>query len=444
MHLYGLCKKLGKRMMMWDDFFEYFDVIDRLPRDIIMCNWNYSFVGDEPGGHWTNRIKKDWFALYDKFGFEYIFCTCAHRASSTVEIDSFTDYAEKHVPFGALMTVWERSDSFYFGSYPCIAYSGLRWSGKAEKKDKVRIYSELFNGNEECAELIAYLNVASCGFGNVTAICECDYLVKQVYRDALFYALPRLKKYKDDADGKARDILTDIYDYTLEQFYGAQIQRAGIDYFDGRNNKNILAVIEEAKQGFSEIKANGEMLWEKYRNRIKSRKDAFNRKYFGLQELLNKIQSQIQENKDFGVLYLDLMLPESYSTVRCKTEVEYKNGEKETLYEGQIKSSVVAFDAGGCFNYRLATKPVEIDKLLFEVYGEGALYPTHFRYELKGKKFVAASVKKICGHVLNEDKLLRDDTRFAEMGYDDGIAHMKNFSLHREMHTIEIKFEEIR
>lgn len=440
MHLYALCKKLGKRMMMWDDFFEYLDVVDRLPRDIVMCTWNYGFVGDEPAGHWTNRIKKDWFTLYDKFGFEYIFCTCAHRASSTCTIDSFTDYAEKHTPIGALMTAWERNDSFYQGSYPCIAYAGLRWSDKAQKEDKIQIYADLFDGNKDCAELVASLNVVGCGFGDITKICECDYLVKGIYRDTLIYALPRLKAYAEQATGETKDILTDIYDCILEQYLGLRIQRAGIDYFDGRDRQKILAVVEDVKQGFAEIKANGDMLWKKYREGIKSRKDGFNRKYVGKQALLNKIQEQIQENKEFGVLYLDLMLPESYSTVRCKAEVEYKNGEKEVLCDGQMKSSAVAFDLGGCYHYRLATKPIEIEKLIFSVYGEGALYPTHFRYELYGKKFVAASVKKVCGLVVNEQKLLRDDTRFAEMGYDDGIAHMENLELQKEKHSIEIRF----
>ena len=302
MHVYALCKSLGKRMMMWDDFFEYFDVVDRLPRDIVLCNWNYSFVGDEPNGHWTNRIKKDWFTLYDKLGFAYIFCTCAHRASSTYAIDSFTDYAEKHTPLGGLMTAWEKNDSFYQGSYPCIAYAGLRWAGKATKEDRTQIYTDLFDGNRACAELVASLNIMGSGFGDITKICECDYLVKWIYRDTLTYALPKLKEYAGQATGETKDILTDIYDCALEQYLGTQIQRAGIDYFDGRDTKKILAVIEDVKQGFAEIKAHGDMLWEKYRKGIKSRKDGFNRKFESKQTLLNKIKTQKQEKKELGFL----------------------------------------------------------------------------------------------------------------------------------------------
>ena len=61
MHTYNLIKSLGKTMMMWDDWFEYADIVEDLPREIILLSWHYVFMSDEPNGHWTNRIKKDWF-----------------------------------------------------------------------------------------------------------------------------------------------------------------------------------------------------------------------------------------------------------------------------------------------------------------------------------------------------------------------------------------------
>lgn len=96
-------------MLMWDDFFEYADIVEKLPRDIILCNWNYYFVTDEPGGHWTNRIKRDWFADYDRLGFRYIFCAYANGGSYTYNVDTITDYAGKYHPYGALLTSWEKS-----------------------------------------------------------------------------------------------------------------------------------------------------------------------------------------------------------------------------------------------------------------------------------------------------------------------------------------------
>lgn len=445
MHMYGLCQKLGKRMMMWDDFFEYFDVIDRLPRDIVMCNWNYGFVGDEPSGHWTNRIKKNWFALYDTLGFDYIFCVYSHRASATCAMDSFTDYAKRYNPIGALMTAWERSDSFYQGAYPCIAYAGKLWAGKATPKDRAKIYAQVLDGNTECAEFLASLNIVdSYGFGDITKICECDYLVKRIYRDTLAYALPKLKGYKNEASGQAKDILTDIYDYGLQQYLELLMQRVGIDYFDGKERAELLALVKEVQGGFDEIKENGEQLWAKYRQGIRSCKDRFHKKFESKQALLEKICAQIKSREIFGALYLDLMLPEGFPTVRSRVEVEYENGEIERVYDGQMKPSISAFDVGGCYHYRLAIKPVKIRRLIFSVYGEGAMYPTHFRYVLDGKVYVAKTVEKICGNVVNEEKVLRNDTRFAQIGHDDGIAHMENLSLSKEIHSIAITFDALK
>lgn len=445
MHVYDLIKSLNKTMMMWDDFFEYFDVVDRLPRDIIMCNWNYMFVSDEPAGHWVNRIKKNWFAFYDELGFKYIFCGYSHRASSTYAIDSFTNYAEKYHPIGALMTAWCRNDSFYQGSYPCVAYSGLRWAGKLSVNDKERFYGE-FLQNKDAGELISKLNVIeTSGFRDFSKISESDYLVKWIYRDQLSYALPKLKEYANLAkDGLIKDVLIDIYDFVLEQYLGVTMQKAGVDYFDGKDVNYILSVIETVRNGYKEIKTNGDILWKKYRQGIKSANDSFENKFIKKFELLDKIKSGITKNLKQGVLYIDLMLPDSYGTVRGIVEVEYDDGETEVLLNGGIKSSAVLFDYGGCYHYRLKIKPKKISILTFSVYGEGAMYPTHFRYEVNGEYYVASSAKKISGNVKDLYKVLRDDTRFAEMGYDDGVKHAEDVSLCKQLHTIKVNFERLK
>ena len=445
MHVYELIKGLGKTMMMWDDFFEYFDIVERLPRDIIMCNWNYMFVSDEPAGHWTNRLKKNWFALYDELGFEYIFCGYSHRASSTYAIDSFTNYAEKYHPIGALMTAWCRNDSFYQGSYPCVAYAGLRWANKVTVNDKAKVYGEYLK-NKEAGELIASLNVIeTSGFRDFSKVTECDYLVKWTARDTLSYALPKLKAYAEEAEeGEVKDVLVDIYDFVLEQYCGLTMQKAGVDYFDGKDKGEIVKIIDKVRGYYKEIKTNGDKLWAKYRVGIKSANDSFEKKFINKNNLLDKIEKEILLDKNQGTLYLDLMLPESYGTVRGIVEVVYSNGEKEELLRGGIKSSAVLFDVGGCYHYRIKTKPQKIETLIFSVFGEGAIYPTHFRYEVNGEYFVASEVKKICGNVKDEHKILRDDTRFAEMGYDDGVKHVEEVNLCKELHTIEVKFSRLK
>ena len=140
---YALVKKLGKTMMMWDDFFEYADILRELPRDIILCNWNYYFVSDLPAGHWTGRIKKDWFYLYDKLGFRYLFCAYMGEYSSAYNVKTFTRYAMKYNPMGAIATSWEKACSFYLCTYPIMAAAGRLWSGKITEDDFLNVYTEV-------------------------------------------------------------------------------------------------------------------------------------------------------------------------------------------------------------------------------------------------------------------------------------------------------------
>ena len=444
-HMHKLCTSLGKRMMMWDDFFEYFDIVSELPRDIIMCNWNYMFMADQPLGHWVNRIAKDWFAMYDKLGIDYIFCTNIHRASSTYAMDSFYDYAERYNPLGSLATAWERSTDFYLGAYPSIAYWGRLISGKITKEEKVKVYTEILDGNKELAELISSINVVDAGgYGQITEKCETDYLIKRMYRDSLFYVLPKIKQsIVVMKDGRAKDIAVGIYCFILDQYLKLVMQRSAVDYFEGKDRKKILDNILYVKNGYKEIKTNVENLWPKYRSGIKSAGNSFKLQYAGIEKNLDSIYKKVQDDKEFGILYVELMLPEGYGTPRSRVEIEYEDGEVETVYDEILKHSIVAFEYGGCFQYRFAIKMKKIKKLIFTAKGEGCSYPTYFRYTIGKDIYVVDTVKKLKGHVINEDKLLRNDSRFAEMGYDDGVAHALDINLCKVEHAIEVTFKEL-
>lgn len=443
LHTHQLVTSMGKTMMMWDDFFEYADIVEELPRDIILCNWNYVFMDDQPQGHWINRIKKDWFKLYDQLGFQYMFCTYAHRASSTYNVETFTNYASKYNPIGAIMTTWRRSDSFYQGAYPSIAYAGALWGGKCD--DKVKVYSELLD-NEEAAKLVLSLNIVECGNNtNVQNVCEGDYMLKLMYRDLLQYNLTQLEKYVNSSKGLAYDILLDIYDYILEIYLNLSIQKLGLEVFDNYIYKNkdkqyFLDKITFLEEGFNKLKANADYLWGKYRPKIKSCFNAFENKYKNIFAKINELKASL-DNQDKGVLYADMMLYDPYPTVRTKIRIKYQGEEETVLFDGVTKPTTALFETGGCYNYRFATKNKAIDYIIFGVSGEGALYPLHFRYCFEGNKYVVATAEPVRGYVEKCENLLFEDTRFAQLGIDDGIAHFNDIELSKEMHEVKITFK---
>ncbi len=448
LHTYELAKSMGKTMMMWDDFFEYADIVRSLPRDIILCNWNYVFVGDEPQGHWTNRIKEDWFRLYDELGFRYMFCVYAHRASSLYNVDTFTAYAEKHSPIGAIMTAWRRSDSFYLGAYPQIAYAARLWNGAATRENAAEIFAEIL-GDKEIAELICSLNIVECGYRkSVTSVCENDYMLKLSYRAQLCYVLPRIATAAKKARGSAKDILTDIYDYIAEIYVNLLLQKLSVDVFDGYisspKTNEYLKALDCAEKIFGEIESNARGLWKKYRGATVSYLNAFDNKFASYRRAFADVREKLCDMSERGVLTIELMMYDPYATVKCGVKALYV-GETEyaEIYDGPLKPSAALFEWGGCYGFRFAAENREIEAVRFSVYGEGALYPLNFRYIVGGKKYAACSVEVSCGKVENAENVLFDDTRFCAMGTDDGKAHFENFELSRQKHEIAVRLKKV-
>ncbi len=450
MHSYRLVKNLGKEMLMWDDFFEYADIVERLPRDIIFCNWNYGYIADEPAGHWTNRIKKDWFRYYDELGFSYIFCVSAHRASSIYNLDTFTAYAEKYSPLGGLTTVWERTDGFYLSGYPFIALAGEMWSGKIKtEEEKISIYTNIL-GNRECAELLLSLNIPTyySGFLNVGMMIENEYFLRYAYQAHLAYTLRKLYEFMADADGLAKDILTDIYNYLSTIYTDLQLQRIGTEIFEYyETGKQSVVEIEkkliECQKKYTEIENLTLGLWKKYREGIVCYNDSLHKKYLGRVETVANALTQIKSYEKGSILYTELMLHDGYCTVRADIRVKYKNEEEKRVYHGRIKPSLSGFDCGGVYTLRFLLENKEIEYVIFGVFGEGALYPTHFRYVQNGKKYVAKDVEVLCGNVQNVENILKNDTQFAELGFNDGLSHFNDLQLSKTPSEIKINFRSL-
>lgn len=449
LHTYELAKSMGKTMMMWDDFFEYADIVARLPRDIILCNWNYFFVSDEPAGHWTNRIKRDWFRYYDELGFRYMFCTYAHRASSLYNLESFMRYASKYKPFGGLTTAWERSDSFYFGAAPYAAVAGRLMSGKiSSEKEISEVYAAFVGG--DCAKLLTSVNVASYfnGYSDFTACCESEYYLKYAYRKELDAVAERLKEYENAAEGFSKDILTDIYGYVRCVCLELALQTVGTKLYDGYETgkvpvREIVDELRNIQSAYDEIEKKWRVLWTKYRNGVKSQRDKFSQRFENKRALIARMIAETEKEDQKGVLYADLMLHDGFSTVRTEIYAKYVDGEEELVYRGAVKPSMTGFDCGGCYAFRYPLADKEVEFITFSVFGEGVLYPMNFRYLVNGTQYIVDKAEPICGRVISEEKILTNDTRFAEMGYEDGIAHFNELALSKKRSSVRLYFKKL-
>ncbi len=457
MHNHALVKSMGKTMLMWDDFFEYYDIVRDLPRDIILCHWNYGFIGSETKGHWTNRVRKDWLSLYDELGFNYIFCAYGSNASSTYNVDTLTAYALKHKPFGAILTMWERSDCFYNGAYPLIALCGELWSGKIKTfEDKVRVYTEVL-GNKDIAETLLKTHaLTSCLAGTCAGDrAEDDNFVKLLYRNSLSGFAEKLRSFLNECDlsDASRDILSDIYDFVLEKSLIFELNALGPKTFDEYEKENlktsaanfddIYAALDKISAGFNEINENCLKLWQTYRSGIKSSGDMMEQTINRRKNLAESVKRSIEANKNCGILYLDLIMADGFGSPRIKLIIKYAGEDECVLFNGSLKSELVTFDAGGAYTVRFAIKNTPVEYVELQCFGEDSIFVSNMRCLTSGRKYYAAEAKTTCGKVIDEQNVTVPDTTFARLGYDSGIEHLNDLSLAKKISGIRVKFDKI-
>ncbi len=459
MHDYELVKGMGKTMLMWDDFFEYYDIVEDLPKDIILCHWNYNFVGSETKGHWTGRVRKDWLSIYDRLGFEYIFCAYGSEASSTFNVDTLTAYASKHKPIGAILTIWERAASFYNGIYPLIALCGKLWNGQIKSfDDRVKVYEEV-TGDREIAELLLENQVlTSCLIGtNIDVKAEDDNFVKQLYRNFLKGFTDKLRSFLADENiigGEKRDILLDIYDFSFEKYLTCMINSLGQKVFDEYEKENfglapadfadVFAALGEAERGFEEINRNVDYLWKKYRGEIKSSGGLADDEKTRRKSLAQNLKQSIEENKGCGVLYLDTVTPDGFGTPKMKILVKYSGEAAESeLYFGSVKPEAVTFDLGGTATIRFAMKNKPVEYVVLESFGEDSIFVSNVRILVGGIKYSVCNAEKTSGKVKDEENITKCDITFAELGNSDILAHLDDISLGKMPNGVKLTFDKI-
>ena len=284
------------------------------------------------------------------------------------------------------------------------------------------------------------------GSTNITKMYENDSLVLRMYRDSMRHFINELKPYVELH--KDNDVLVDIFDHSYDQYLRLETQNLGSKVFDyyknGQGLDVILNKLEDIKNEFALIYNNAKALWKKYRTGIVSFRNSFENTHNSRLSMIDQIKENLLKNEKKGILYFDTMLHDGYCTVKGEIRVKYTGEENEdVIYSGGIKHSTVCFNVGDCYNLSYAVKNKKIEYIILSVFGEGALFPLNFRYLLDGKKYVASKVEKLCGNVKNEQLILLNDTQFAEMGYNDGIAHFNDIELSRKRSEIKVYFKEL-
>ncbi|MHB9138285.1 MAG: family 20 glycosylhydrolase [Victivallaceae bacterium] len=437
-----ITKKLGKRMIIWDDMFEYYpQALEMLPRNVILACWQYHDNVEKTTGHFNNRTVTDSLAHYDRLGFDYLICPADYTLHN---VESFTAYGTKHHPLGGWMTTWEKSESFMLQSMPLIAYAGQVWSDLAND-DYDLVLQDVVNGIFGIGDELF--------FQAVKAVCSRGlYLERRTGMDAFLtrqennvdYSRMRLADvlltvlpgYLENVKASSRDILEEIVlslrserisyelDNLLPQFFnrGSDIQK-----LTGMLN-SIIVRIEAVGRARVEM-------WKRIRPGIVPCKMAEGYEYY-----LKSMSEVSATAEKCGYLKIHFMLPDQYSAQTVRVFIKYAGEDAwEKIGQGVFKESAVA----DCFYNKLfmIDKVKAPEALKIETLRYGGQGFTYFEAENSQGRFVPAEVRNITGKVSEPENLLSHDWRWSFAGERDTLKAFLNPELAEVIHGFEIVFK---
>ncbi len=188
--IHDLLKKDGKRMLMWSDMFEnYTHIMQDVPSDVIMMDWQYQQDVRSYQGHLLDIGEEDRIAVNEKYGFETII---APADRSIGNIRSYVEYVENRKVLGCMLTSWEKSDTFLYRTFPIFAYAGFLMNGLSDQEAFQAMVEELFGCQDELFSAGIKQAMASGFWRHFTSFSESRLFTRD------FFGLPYAAMQTDE------------------------------------------------------------------------------------------------------------------------------------------------------------------------------------------------------------------------------------------------------
>ncbi len=430
--IHKVVKKLGKRMMLWDDMFEYYrDILPDMPRDIIMVNWQYQENVRGYQGHFCNLVFRDVFTEYDRLGFDYL---TAPADFCWNNIATFTAHGDNYKPMGGLLTSWEKSTSLLYKYFPSMAAAGQLWSGTASDPETAMALGvkQLFGVDDDSfvSAVSTYAEMAhrvpAVSLKSLTGFpffgCDCLRLpVLQTITSVLMAYPGRLK------DTRAEIVLTDILGDCVLKILEARSKIASWKMFHRQQAESpdaILAELEDAGAKYMDFCA-------KHRRKI----DA---KSIGamIETWKNAFLEVKSSLKTKGVLTLLFALPDGYGAEF--TRIFVRSGGKEILVgEGCFKVADATF-----FEYNFfLPKNMDVEAVRIEAAGFAGEGVAYVSAKTSKGEFVPAGVTDAVGMVEHPEFILKPNVNYAFLGFRDALEQFRDRAKAKVVNSIEVSMK---
>jgi Glycosyl hydrolase family 20, catalytic domain len=427
--------KLGKRLLIWDDMFElYPDILEALPKDIIMCSWHYKVINGVPNGHFNNCLKEDPLALYPKSGFEALFCPSDY---SLRNITTLTEYADSRVSLGGLLTIWERATTSLYINFPLIAFTGHLWHGEQLPCPEIfaEVMQQLFPDANK-SFIAAYQTYISLAFRrakpclNISLYMSSTEYESEFEQSELFFMLKeRLEQnLPDSSTPRARAIIEDLKINLLENHLHILLKSAVPDFFTGLNTRNEL---EQCRKMAEEIKHLRLEQWQKNRPNVQDP----TRLAAGWNMLITEIEKLIQQPIAPDTLKINFFLPEAYSAQSTKITLTYDNDSSTVIADGILKpeNPEVAYFARW---FKLEPNIALPKTIQIESHGYGGIGVTFISIKSGGINYIPETIISTNGIVEHPERILKNDLQWSYIGEKDTIHAVRTPAIAETIHSL--------
>ena len=447
--------KLGKRIIMWDDFLEDLPAaMDVIPTDIIQCVWQYDTLVEQTKTHFGRRRRDHRMADYDQRGISYVVGPWA--ASGVRNTESLTTYAQRFEPMGGLLTLWD--GGLLEDQYPVIAFAGRRWSNpQAEDGQEIckQAYAELF-GLDDATFLQALWTATSVGPLRKWETPEAflrgplsPYAFERANQARLLTML--LGSFRDRVPvGFSRDVLDGILLRLQQELVQHEIHEVVEGLYEGFNGgvNQQAALLDKGQKLLGDLIAIADRRrddWQLRRPNIAAAcarsTDQFER---GLHDKLATFFDSIKNESlhETGLFVIRYSLPDYYGWPFTKWSVQYEgSSDWVALSSDMPKPWDGDYSDGPFFTIKY---PIPVNRRLLraraEVSGYGGIGILYAQVQMGQHTSCPVRVGNSCGLVQQPDHILVDDTGASWLGERSTAQAFHNPSMAQQVHSLEIVF----
>lgn len=447
--------KLGRRVMMWDDFLEELPTaLDAIPTDIIQCVWQYDTLVDQTKTHWGRRRRDHRMADYDRRGISYVVGPWA--ACGVRNTESLTHYAQRFEPMGGLLTLWD--GHLLEDQYAVIAFAGRRWSDpKAEDGEVIgkQAYAELF-GLDDATFLQALWTATA-----VAPLSKRQTPAAFLRGPLTPYAFERanqarllglvLGSFRDRVkSGFGRDVLDGILlslQRELVQYELREVMEGLYEGWTGGVNQQA-AWLEKGRKILGTLTAIADRRradWQLRRPGLVAANDGNTDKFE--RDLRDKLAAFLDSAEagtlqDTGLLVIRYSLPDYYGWPFTKWSVQYEgSADWVQLDSGMPKPWDGDYSDCPFFTVKLPLagnrRPI---RARVEVTGYGGIGVLYVEALIGQNRFLPRRIENRAGLVEHPENILVDDTGACWLGEPSTAEAFHNPSMAQQIHSLEIEF----